>query len=92
MNASVAEMEIVEVPNMQLNRTAVSAALERALYNARKNRSDLAVDSGIPQSTISDLMNNKQNLTIALAVKLGRVPWLKLSTARLVQLATSGIE
>lgn len=82
----------VEATGMRLNREAVAAELEKRLRDAGKMQAELADDAGISQSSLSDIMNCKQNLTIVQAYRLGRVQWLGVSAVKLMTLAIKGLQ
>jgi transcriptional regulator with XRE-family HTH domain len=88
------EVEMVKrtEAGMRLNREAVADEIERRLTAAGKTQIELSRDSGISQSSLSDILNHKQNLTIAQAYRLGRVKWLKVSAIRLMALAIKGLD
>lgn len=91
MNLEV-QAKRMEATNMRLNREAVAAELEKRMADAGKMQSELATASGISQSSLSDILNCKQNLTIVQAYRLGRVSWLKVSAVQLMKLAITGLE
>jgi plasmid maintenance system antidote protein VapI len=68
-------------------RKKVADAIEKALQREGKDQKDLADASGVGASTISDLLKQRQNLTVPVAARLGAVPWLKLSAKKLMSLA-----
>lgn len=86
------QMKAVEATGMRLNREAVAAEIEKRLTAAGKMQAELAIESGISQSSLSDILNRKQNITIVQAYRLGRVKWLGVSAVKLVTLAITGLE
>jgi plasmid maintenance system antidote protein VapI len=81
----------MEAIGMRLNREAVAGEIEKRLAAAGMTQAQLAAASGITQSSISDIVNCKQNLTIVQAYRLGRVSWLKVSAITLMKLAIAEI-
>lgn len=83
--------EVLVVKSVQFDpmpgRERVAAAIENALMREGKDQKDLAAESGVGASTISDLLKCRQNLTIPIAARLGAVPWLRLSAIKLCRMA-----